>query len=92
MHHLLPIRVADEKQELLAPVTAEIIALPENGGKPPCELSQRRVTGTMAIRIVDLLEVIDIGHDHAEGPADGRVGPDLPFEAGHDSRSIQYAS
>jgi len=30
--------------------------------------------------IVDLLEVIDIGHDHAKGPADGRVGPDLPFK------------
>jgi len=52
MHHLLPIRVTDEKQELLAPVTAEIIALPENGRKPPCELSQRCVTGTMAIEIM----------------------------------------
>jgi hypothetical protein len=46
----------------------------------------------IAMGIGDVLKVIDVGHDHADGPADGRVGPDLPFEGGHDSRPVQYAS
>jgi hypothetical protein len=57
LHQLLRVCIANQEQEFLTPITAQKIVRAKLGRQAAGELAQGRVAGTMAIGIIDPLEM-----------------------------------
>ena len=66
--------------ELLASVTAGDILAANVGLQQDAELAQKSVAGFMAEGVVEVLEPVEIEHDHAERTLIARCAPQFEFE------------
>ena len=71
----LRVRVRHDQQELLAAEAAEDVVLAHALVDEPGELLQQLVARQVAVRVVVVLEVVDVEQEHREHLARARPGP-----------------
>jgi len=65
-------RAGKEDHELLAAVSADPVDLARLGAQDIRELAKDRVTGLVAVGVVDALELVEIAHDARQRLAEAR--------------------
>jgi len=65
-----PVGLRQQQDELLAAVPEREVHPADLLAYPPGEFDQHRVAGRMPVRVVDLLEAVEVHDDHAERVAE----------------------
>ena len=71
----------EHEHELLAAEPADGVAVADDGAQLGGRGGERLIALRVTVRVVDLLEVVEVEHDDAERAAGGRRGLDLPPQA-----------
>src|SRR5450756_2428452 len=79
-----------EHEELLAPEAPEAIVGPHDAENASHHLAERRITGGVAVGVVDELEVVDVEHPEAERDSLPRRPLGLPLEFLDDGAAVQH--
>src|SRR5439155_25814114 len=80
-----PLRVGaaglrSDDAELVAAGTGDGVAAADRRGEDGCDVAQQAVAGGVALRVVDLLETIEVEDEHGELAPDATVAGDLVLE------------
>ena len=76
-----PVDAGEHEHELLAAEPADGVAVADDGAQLRGRGGERLVALRVTVRVVDLLEVVEVEHDDAERAAGGRRGLDLAPQA-----------
>ena len=84
-------RLGEYDDELLAAVAREGVDLADLLLHPMGQLAQHRVAARVAVRVVDLLEVVEVEHQHRERPVEPGGPLDLARQAHREVAEVPEA-
>ena len=77
LHRLLGRRLGKQDRELLAAETGRDVVVAQFGPEDLGDPLQHGVAGEMAVRVVDLAEQVEVGHDQRQRPLEALRAPEL---------------
>ncbi len=83
------VRLGEDDHELLAPVAAQRVGRPDVGPQRRGHALEDDVAGLVAVRVVHVLEEVDVDEGDREGPVVAAGALDLGEEGGEDRRPVR---